>query len=243
MTSKRSKEPMIEVKPSAIAGLGVFARSRIPRGTRIIEYTGELITEDEAGRRYDDDAMEKHHTFLFAVDDDLLIDGGVDGNDARYFNHACAPNCEAVIEDGRVFIEAITDVAAGTELLYDYALVRDDDWQDRWAELYACRCGVPRCRGTILKSPKPPRKAAKKTSGRKAMSAKRSDKAPGSGRTTKAGKRSDKAPVSGRSTKASKRSDKAPVSGRSTKASKRSDKAPVSGRRGQGAGARRGATG
>ena len=173
---------MIEVRPSAIAGLGVFAVRRIPRGTRIIEYTGELITEDEAGRRYDDDAMEQHHTFLFAVDDDMLIDGGVDGNDARYFNHACAPNCEAVIEEGRIFIEAITDVSPGTELVYDYALVRDDDWQDRWTELYACRCGAPRCRGTILKSPKPPRKAAKKTraSGRSAPapSSKRSPKAP-----------------------------------------------------------------
>ncbi|MFT3772920.1 MAG: SET domain-containing protein-lysine N-methyltransferase [Minicystis sp.] len=155
---------MIEVRPSAIAGLGVFAARRIPEGTRIIEYLGERISEEEAGRRYDDDAMEQHHTFLFAVDDDTLIDGGVDGNEARYFNHACSPNCEAVIEDGRIFIEAIADIEAGTELVYDYALVRDDIWQDRWAELYACRCGAPRCRGTILKSPKPPRKPGKRAS-------------------------------------------------------------------------------
>jgi SET domain-containing protein len=160
--TKRSNQPLFEVRASPIAGLGVFATRRIRRGTRIIEYVGEHISEAEASRRYDDDAMEHHHTFLFAIDDDTCIDGGVNGNEARFFNHACTPNCEAVIEDGRIFIEAITDVEPGTELVYDYALMREDPWQDRWAELYACRCGAPNCRGLILKSPKPPAPKAKK---------------------------------------------------------------------------------
>lgn len=162
---KKPSSPLIEVRESPIAGLGVFATRRIRRGTRIIEYVGERISDEEAARRYDDDAMEQHHTFLFAVDDDTVIDGAVDGNDARYFNHACAPNCEAINDEGRIFIEAIADIEPGAELLYDYALMRDDPWQDHWAALYACRCGAEKCRGTILKRPRKPakRKTAKRT--------------------------------------------------------------------------------
>src|SRR5689334_5600546 len=114
MTSKRSNHPLYAVRPSAIAGLGVFAARRISQGTRIIEYIGERISDEEAGRRYDDDAMEQHHTFLFSVDDDTVIDGGVNGNEARYINHACAPNCEAVNEEGRIYIEALADIDPGT---------------------------------------------------------------------------------------------------------------------------------
>jgi hypothetical protein len=172
-----AQSPLIEVRPSPIAGLGVFARERIEKGTRLIEYVGEIVDSEEAARRYDDDAMEQHHTFLFAIDDEMAIDGGVGGNDAKYFNHACAPNCEAVIEDGRIFIDTIADVEAGTELVYDYALMREDPWQEHWRELYACRCGAARCRGMILKSPKPPRKkAAKKAPPPKRAAAKRSSR-------------------------------------------------------------------
>jgi uncharacterized protein len=162
--AKRTKAPLFEVRESPIAGLGVFAARRIRRGTRIIEYTGERISSAEADERYDDDAMTKHHTVLFAVDDDTVIDGAVNGNDGRFINHSCAPNCEAVNEDGRIFVEAIADIPAGTELVYDYALTRDEPWDDRWTKLYVCRCGAPRCRGTILKSPRPP--AKKRRAGR-----------------------------------------------------------------------------
>lgn len=160
--TKSTKAPPIEVRESPIAGLGVFATRRIRSGTRIMEYVGERISSEEAGNRYDDDAMQQHHTFLFAIDDDLVIDGAVGGNDARYINHACVPNCEAINEDGRIFIEAITDIESGAELLYDYALMREDSWQDHWAELYACKCGAQKCRGIILASPTPPAPRARK---------------------------------------------------------------------------------
>jgi SET domain-containing protein len=160
--AKRIKLPIFEVRESPIAGLGVFAARRIRRGTRVIEYLGERISSAEADERYDDDAMTKHHTVLFAVDDDTVIDAAVNGNEARFINHACAPNCEAVNEDGRIFIEAIADIPAGAELVYDYSLTRDEPWDDRWAKLYACRCGAPGCRGTILKSPKPPKPSNRK---------------------------------------------------------------------------------
>ena len=160
--TRATKAPPIEVRESPIAGLGVFATRKIRSGTRIMEYVGERISSEEAGHRYDDDAMDQHHTFLFAIDDDLVIDGAVGGNDARYINHACAPNCEAINEEGRSFIEAIADIELGAELFYDYALMREDPWQDRWAELYACRCGATGCRGIILSSPKPPARKRKR---------------------------------------------------------------------------------
>jgi SET domain-containing protein len=156
------KKPLFEVRRSPVAGLGVFALRRIRKGTRIVEYVGERISTEEADTRYDDDAMEQHHTMLFAVDDDTVIDAAVDGNEARFVNHSCAPNCEAVNESGRIFIEAIADIPVGAELFYDYGLTREEPWDDRWLELYACRCGASACRGTILKSPTPPRRKKRK---------------------------------------------------------------------------------
>ena len=140
---------MIEVRPSTIAGHGVFATEPIAKGTRIIEYTGEVIESDEADRRYDDLAMDEHRTFLFALDDGRCIDAAVGGNDARFINHSCDPNCETVEVDGRIWIDAIRPIAAGEELTYDYAYERtagDDDL----ASFYVCRCGAATCRATIL---------------------------------------------------------------------------------------------
>jgi hypothetical protein len=137
------------VKRSRIHGKGVFATRRIPKGTRLIEYKGERISWEEADRRYDD-SIQPHHTFLFAVDDDVVIDAGVRGNDARWINHSCDPNCEAVDEDGRIFIETIRDIAPGEELTYDYSYILDEPHTAAVKARYPCRCGSPRCRGTIL---------------------------------------------------------------------------------------------
>jgi uncharacterized protein len=150
------------VGKSAIAGRGVFATRRIRKGTRILEYTGERISPQEADERYDDDAMDVHHTFLFIVDDDTIVDAAVRGNAARFINHSCDPNCEAAVEDGRIWVTAIRDIAPGTELVYDYGYERAGQFKKSYWELYACRCGAKRCRGIILKKPKPPRRAAKK---------------------------------------------------------------------------------
>lgn len=150
-TRKQASAPLFEVRESPIHGRGVFAARRIRAGTRILEYVGERITPAEADRRYDDDAMVNHHTLLFKVDRKTVIDAAHEGNEARFINHSCEPNCEAYIEDGRVFIGAIKGIEPGAELFYDYALERDEPWQARWSELYGCRCGAPSCRGTILK--------------------------------------------------------------------------------------------
>jgi hypothetical protein len=189
-----------EVRPSPIAGLGVFATRRIKRGARIVEYIGERISSDEADARYDDDAMASHHTMLFEVDAHTVIDGARHGNEARYINHACDPNCEAVNEDGRIFIEAIADIGPGDELVYDYALRRDEPWDESFRTQYVCRCGAAGCRGTILSSPKPPRKKVPAKSAKKTEKTEKTEKTKKAKAATKAPARTrEKAPpVSGR---------------------------------------------
>src|SRR5439155_14969321 len=98
-----------EVRPSPVQGLGGFAARLIPRGTRVVEYTGERITHAEADARYDDAGMRRHHTFLFTVDRDTVIDAAAGGGPARYLNHACEPNCAPVLEAGRVLLAALPD--------------------------------------------------------------------------------------------------------------------------------------
>lgn len=153
-----SRLPAFEIRASPIQGRGAFALRRIHKGTRIAEYVGERISPEEADRRYDDDAQEHPHTFLFTVDAHTVIDGAVEGNDSRFFNHSCQPNCEAVDDGGRIFVEALRNIRPGEELTYDYNLERPGRWRKAWAERYACRCGAPNCRGTLLIKPKPPRR-------------------------------------------------------------------------------------
>jgi uncharacterized protein len=148
--SKRPTRPFFELRRSPIQGRGAFAVRMIRTGTRIIEYTGERISQEEADRRYNDEKMERHHTFLFTLDDDTVVDAAVGGNDARFINHSCDPNCEAVIEDGRIYIEAIRTIHPGEELAYDYQYERTDETTEADERLYVCTCGAPNCRGTIL---------------------------------------------------------------------------------------------
>lgn len=141
----------MELRRSPIQGLGGFAAVDIPKGTRIIEYTGEKITNAEADRRYDDEKMERHHTFLFILNQRTVVDAAYGGgNAARFINHSCDPNCEAVIERGHIWIDAIRDIPAGTELVYDYQYEDDPDYTAEDFRFYECRCGAPNCRGTIV---------------------------------------------------------------------------------------------
>jgi len=145
-----TRKKLMEVRPSNIQGLGAFAAARIAKGTRIIEYTGERITPAEADRRYNDDASEHPHVLLFSVDSKTVIDAAVGGNEARFINHSCEPNCAAVTDKRRIFIEALRDIRAGEELLYDYNLTRESDDDEALEQRYVCRCGAPSCRGTML---------------------------------------------------------------------------------------------
>jgi SET domain-containing protein len=144
--------PPIEARSSGIHGRGVYATRTIKKGTRIIEYLGERITHAEADRRYARKGEDDGHTFLFIASQRTVIDAGVDGNDARFINHSCDPNCETVIENGRVFIDAIKRIKPGDELGYDYQLTWESTDDPVELALYACRCGAKRCRGTMLDS-------------------------------------------------------------------------------------------
>lgn len=159
-----SKQPAnnhyFEVRRSPIQGLGGFATQRIRKGTRIIEYLGERITTEEGNRRYDDDKAEHAHVLLFTVDQHTVIDAGVDGNEARFINHSCEPNCRAVVDKKRVFIEALKTIADGEELTYDYNLTRDGMEDEQAENRYACHCGAKSCRGTMLEPLKTKRQEA-----------------------------------------------------------------------------------
>ncbi len=155
MSAKRnSHDQPFEVRRSPIAGLGAFALDPIAAGARLVEYTGERISNAEADRRYDDEKQQRPHTVLFIVDRRTVIDAGVGGNEARFINHSCDPNCESVIEGGRVYIDALRDINPGEELTYDYKLTRDGPYRRELAERYACHCGSPDCRGTMLLPPR-----------------------------------------------------------------------------------------
>jgi SET domain-containing protein len=151
-----SGSPPYRVRRSKIHGTGVFATRPIKKGERIVEYLGERISHAEADRRYADKADDDNHTFLFTVDARTVIDAGVGGNAARYINHSCAPNCETVVEDRRIFIEAIQDIEAGEELAYDYMIERDAGDPPDIDRVFGCRCGASDCRGTMLLPPKRP---------------------------------------------------------------------------------------
>lgn len=157
-----ARQPLFEVRRSPVHGLGAFALRRIRKGTRIVEYLGERVSHQEADRRYESKDANDSHTFLFIVDSRTVIDAGVDGNDARFLNHSCNPNCESVIENRRVFIEAIRTIEPGEEMTYDYQIQREDDDPPGIDEVFACRCGFPECRGTMLWPPERPQRAKRK---------------------------------------------------------------------------------
>ena len=145
---------LIEVRNSPVHGRGVFAVQPIKKGTRILEYLGDRVSHEAADKRYEDHDESDNHTFLFIVDKKTVIDAGVGGNDARFINHQCAGNCESIIENRRVFIDAARDIEPGQELGYDYEIGREKDDPPNVDEIYACRCGSPKCRGTMLWPPK-----------------------------------------------------------------------------------------
>ena len=154
--SKNGREPLYVVRNSEIHGRGVFALRRIRKGTRILEYTGERISNKEADRRYDDDNMKRHHTFLFTLDSKTCIDGSIKtgGGDASFINHSCEPNCEAVITGRKIFIHALHTIEPGEELAYDYKYERTGKNDAELEKFYVCKCGAPNCRGSIMQPAK-----------------------------------------------------------------------------------------
>jgi uncharacterized protein len=131
--------PNLVFKPSLIHGTGGFARRPLTAGTRVIEYVGRLITRAESLRR-----CREGNEYIFRLDDDTDVDGDVDWNPARYLNHSCAPNCEAELMDGRIWIVALRDLVAGEEVTFDYGYDLKNYCR------HPCHCGAPGCAGYIV---------------------------------------------------------------------------------------------
>ncbi len=117
----------------ARTGLGLFARKNLRKGDFVIEYTGKRLTPEEADK--------KGGRYLFAVDDEITLDASARHHIARYMNHSCNPNCEAIIEeyddgDKRIMIYALRDIGAGEELTFDYG----EEYFNDFIEPNGCKC-------------------------------------------------------------------------------------------------------
>jgi hypothetical protein len=144
------KSPYIIVKKSKIHNKGVYAKKDIPKGTKIIEYVGEIITKKEADKRAEKQLEKsKGHSidggvYIFELNKRYDIDGKVPWNLAQYINHSCNPNAETEDQDGHIWIIAAKDIKKGEEITYNYGY-DFKDYKD-----HPCKCGSKNCVGYIL---------------------------------------------------------------------------------------------
>ena len=129
----------LRIGPSTIHGEGVFAKTQICAGERVIEYLGEKITKEESARR-----CERENWCIFSLDTEFDLDGDFEWNPARRVNHSCVPNCEAECADGRIWITAIRDIDPGEEITFNYGYDLE-----AWEE-HPCRCGAEGCAGFMV---------------------------------------------------------------------------------------------
>jgi len=127
---------------SPIHGTGGFAKASISRGTRVIEYVGRKIDKSESLRR-----CETNNEYIFALNQREDLDGNVPWNPARLLNHSCDPNCDAVLEEERVWIVALREIHEGEEITFNYGFDLED------YKNYPCSCGSPNCVGFIVAEP------------------------------------------------------------------------------------------
>lgn len=131
--------PPFELRPSTIHGLGGFATTLIPAGSRVIEYVGERITKEQSLER-----CARDNAFIFCLDETWDLDGSVDWNPARLLNHCCEPNCDAENIEGRIWIVARRSIQPGEEITYNYNYDLEDYRE------HPCRCASPQCVGFIV---------------------------------------------------------------------------------------------
>lgn len=136
MTETEKKK--FAVKRSS-AGLGLFARAPFKKGDFVVEYTGEIIPNEEADRR--------GTRYIFEISSRRSVDGSTRTNLARYMNHSCDPNCEAEIDGARIMIYALRDIEPGEELTYDYG----EEYFDDFIKPVGCRCGARVHKGRKVK--------------------------------------------------------------------------------------------
>jgi uncharacterized protein len=149
MQSRRARPPFAK-RRSKIHGLGVFATRRIRAGRMLIPYLGQILTKADVRSRYMDDDADDPHTFLFSLGGNRVVDASVGGNNARFINHSCDPNCESELLDGVIWIRALKNIQPGIELTYDYSLQIPKRALRSRRNHYTCHCGTAKCRGTML---------------------------------------------------------------------------------------------
>lgn len=111
--------PRIERRMSRLHGWGVFALEDIPKNKRIVAYTGEKIGSAESLRR-ERRYLKTGNIWCFKLNRRWVIDGHVGGNDSRYINHSCTPNCYTQIIAGIIWVRAARNIRKGEELSYNY---------------------------------------------------------------------------------------------------------------------------
>lgn len=147
---RKTTSKYIVVKSSGIHNKGIFAKTDIPKGTKIIEYVGEKITKKESEKRGDMVIEEskndktKGSVYIFELNKKYDIDGYPLYNTARWINHSCDPNCETENINGHIWIIAIKDIKKGEELSYDYGYCLE------CYEDHPCKCGSKSCVGYIV---------------------------------------------------------------------------------------------
>lgn len=156
-----TKALKIAKRRSKIHGNGVIATARIRKGEDIVEYKGRIITHDEADAQYYGD-VGSGHTFLFTLNDEWIVDANVRGNIAKWINTGCDPNAIAFIHSekkknpdpkkDRVIIEALRTIEPGEEVIYDYGFEFDVPYTKKLLKAWACKCGSPKCTGSMLKN-------------------------------------------------------------------------------------------
>jgi SET domain-containing protein len=157
------KKLKVARKRSKIHGNGVFAIAPIRKGERIIQYVGKLITHEEADETYHGD-VDSGHTFLFTLNKHWVIDANQGGSAARWINTSCDVNAVAYVHSERkkkpdpakdtVWIEAKRAIKAGEEITYDYGFDFEVPYTAKLLRTWACKCGSPKCRKTMLKGKK-----------------------------------------------------------------------------------------
>jgi uncharacterized protein len=126
------------IRSSAIHAAGCYTTRAIRKGARVAEYTGHPMTKEAADQLYEDSLL----TYLFGLGDGSMV---IDGHSmAMFINHSCQANCETEEIDGRVWITALRNIAAGEEITYDYCLYDGGDDDEA-----TCNCGAKKCRGTM----------------------------------------------------------------------------------------------
>ena len=188
MGQKPTTSKYIEVRESEIHGTGVFARTQVPKGKKVIEYIGEKITKKESERR-SITLIEKNQgsetddaVYIFEVNKRHDIDDNIPENTARFINHSCDPNCEPDVIRNRVWLISTRKIKKGEELSYNYGFDLED------YEEHKCKCGAKKCVGYITDEDNWPKlkklitkkrkkaKKAKKKSAKKTAKAKKKSK-------------------------------------------------------------------